>query len=248
MADRHPFDRPDAPHPVHDLLLVAAFAAGDLEGGELARASALVDACAECRTLVSDLRAISRATAALPAPPSPRDFFVSHADAERLRPHGLRRLVAAIAGPRVQLARPIAGGLMMLGFAGLLVAALPSVSQLGTSSAADQRLELLASPVPGSETQGQPQAPAPSGPSATDAEFGDVRGGAGQGASPLPVAGGPASASAAAVDPDALRASREPGRDAVAGPSALAIGSVALVAIGAALFLASLRRPGPRRS
>jgi hypothetical protein len=49
------------------------------------------------------------------------------------------------------------------------------------------------------------------------------------------------------VAPDALKATAEAGRDAVAGPSALVVGSVALLAIGALVLLASLLRPGPRR-
>jgi hypothetical protein len=229
-------------HTDHDLLLVAAFAAGDVEAGDLSRANALVGACGECATLAADLRAISRATAEMPAPRRSRDFFVSPADAERLRPHGLRRLTAATTRPRLGLARPLAGGLMMIGFAGLLVASLPGLGGSAGSAPADQRLEYRASPATDSHVQGGPDAPgASAAPAPTDATLGEERSGSGQGASLPPEAGGPAASAAAP-------ALVETGRDSAAGPSALVVGSVALVAIGAVLFLASVLRAGPRRS
>ena len=218
-------------HLGHDELLVAAFAAGDLASDDLEPAEALVAGCGECAALAADLRVISQAIAEVPARPRPRDFFLGPADAARLRPQGLRRLAAAIAAPRAQLARPLAGGLMMLGFAGLLVASLPG-AQLGASPSADRLLEFRASPMPGSEIQG-----APAFPQASDAALGEAPGGAGQGQSSAPT-----------VNPETLKATREAGRDAVAGPSALVVGSAALLAIGGLLLLASLLRPGPRRS
>jgi hypothetical protein len=220
-------------HTDHDLLLVAAFAAGDLEAGDVVPAQALVANCAECRSLATDLQAIARATADVPAPRRPRDFFLSPADARRLRPNGLRRLAATFARPRIQSARPLAGGLMMLGFAGLLIASLPGVSQQAGLPASDQRLEAHASPPPGSDAQGgqlQPAAASPR-PYASGSEFTDVQGGAGQ-------------ASATPTEPDATAYER----DTAAGPSALLVGSVAVLAIGAGLFLASLLRTGPRTS
>jgi hypothetical protein len=229
-------------HASHDLMLVAAFAAGDVEAPDLARADALMAGCGECATLAADLRAISRATSEMPPPARPRDFFVSATDAERLRPHGLRRLAAAIAGPRIRLARPLAGGLMMIGFAGLLVASLPGLGGSAAGAPADQRLEYLASPAADSQVQGGPNAPGASAvPAPTDATLGGVRGGAGQGESIQPAAEGPISTPAAGRD--AVKTAR----DSLTGPSALVIGSVALVGIGAVLFLASLLRPGPRR-
>ena len=235
-------------HAAHDLLLVAAFAAGDVDSADRAGAEALVAGCPECSALATDLVSIARATAEMPAPRRPRDFFVSPADAERLRPHGLRRLAGAIAGPRGQVARPLAGGLMMLGFAGLLVASLPRLSPFGASTSADQRLEVLASPAPDSAIQGEPLVPYASGaPAASDAP-GDVRGAGGQGASVPPVAvgepGASAPAPAPAVGPDPAKTARE----VAAGPSPLVIGSVALIAIGAVLLLVSVLLPARRPS
>ena len=219
-------------HLGHDELLVAALAAGDLAADELEPAEALVAECGECAALAADLRVISQAIAAVPARPRPRDFFLGPADAARLQPQGLRRLAAAIAAPRRQLARPLAGGLMMLGFAGLLVAGFPGAAQLGGSPSADRLLEFRASATPGTEIQGAPAVPQASG-----AALGEAPDVAGQGQSSAPTA-----------DPEALKATPEAGRDAVAGPSALVVGSVALLAIGALVLVASLLRPGPRRS
>jgi hypothetical protein len=236
-------------HAAHDLLLVAAFAADDLETSDRAGAQAQVAGCADCAALATDLVSIARATAEMPVPRRPRDFFVSPADARRLRPRGIRRLAAAIAGPRAQLARPLAGGLMMLGVAGLLVASLPGLSLLGSSSSADQRLEFTASPAPDAAIQGEPLVPYASGAPAASAP-GDVSG-AGQGASIPTGAGGTAASAPApvpAVGPDSVKTEPETARDVATGPSPLVIGSVALIAIGAVLLLASVLQPGRRRS
>ena len=224
-------------HETHDLLLVAGFAAGDLEATDRPAAEALVTGCAECSALATDLVSIARATAEMPVPRRPRDFFVSPADAKRLRPHGLRRLAAAFAGPRGQVARPLAGGLMMLGFAGLLVGSLPGLTQFGAAPSADRRLEFAASPAPDSAIQGEPLVPAASAaPAATDSNAGDARGGA------VPGASAPAPAPAVASDPPRTA------RDAAPGPSPLVVGSIALIAIGAALLLATRLQPARRRS
>src|SRR2546428_10332086 len=89
-----------SPHSEHDVLLVAAAASGDLDGPELNRALDQTQTCAECADLLSDLRAIASATAALPAARRTRDFRLTEADAARLRPRGWRRLVRAFAEPR----------------------------------------------------------------------------------------------------------------------------------------------------
>jgi hypothetical protein len=229
------------PHAGHDLLLVAGFAAGDLESGDSGRAEALVAACAECSALAADLGAIARATAELPAPRRPRDFFLRPADAERLRPRGLRRLAAAFRGPRLPLVRPLAGGLMMVGFAGLLLAAIPGI--VGPAVVpSDRALQVASSAPPESQIQGEPGALEPSAnPGPTDLTFGGAQGGSVPGGSSAPQAGRPEATRSA--DPDLLKSSRD---TAATGPSALLLGSVVLVGIGAVLFLVSLVRTGPR--
>jgi hypothetical protein len=129
MTDRFP-----ASHTDHDPLLIAAFAAGDLGPADREQAERLAFACAECALLEADLRAIATATAALPKPVRRRDFSLSAEDAARLRTHGWRGLVGALAGPRSAALKPLATGLTTLGIAGLLLAALPAI-QLGGSAA-----------------------------------------------------------------------------------------------------------------
>src|SRR6476646_6590491 len=112
-----------ASHDDHDLLLVAAFAAGDLTGAERDLARSLTASCGECAALHADLVAIARATATLPPPiaSAGRDFRLSPAQAASLRRTGWRRLLPA--SGTSPLTRP-------LGVAGLLI----SNVSLGTFS------------------------------------------------------------------------------------------------------------------
>jgi anti-sigma factor RsiW len=128
-------ERPASAHAQHDLELIAAFAAGELDQADRTRAGQLVSSCTGCAELAADLTAISRAVAALPAPARTRDFQLRPEDAARLRPRGWRRLLAALGPSRLELARPVAPVLMTLGIVGLLVAAAP-VIPLGFGSAA----------------------------------------------------------------------------------------------------------------
>jgi hypothetical protein len=133
-------DMPTEPrrsHADHNFELVAAHAAGDLEGAQREAADALLAACPACRELAGDLRAIATATAALPAPARTRDFRLRPEDAARLRPRGWRRLAAALGSSRLELTRPIAPVLMTLGVVGLLVSGIP-LFQGSASSAAPQ--------------------------------------------------------------------------------------------------------------
>lgn len=112
-------------HDTHDRELIAAHAAGDLEGRALATAADLLATCSDCAELHADLRAIATATARVPARPRTRDFRLTPADAARLRPGGWRRLVAAFSAPRLAFTAPLGGGLAALGLAAILVAAAP---------------------------------------------------------------------------------------------------------------------------
>src|SRR6516162_2550150 len=107
-------------HDRHDLMLVAALAAGDATGREREAAEALVASCADCAQLHADLQAIGTATAALPPVPRTRDFRLSETDTARLRPSGWRRAVAWLRGGGTATGkgvalRPLAVGLTTLG-------------------------------------------------------------------------------------------------------------------------------------
>jgi len=122
-------------HDRHDPMLVVSLAAGDLAGTDRDRATDLIRECPECARLHDDLIAIARATAALPAAASPRDFRITPEQAERLRPTGWRRFVAAFGAPR--FSRQLGVGMATLGLAGLLLSALPPLQiGLGGSAAA----------------------------------------------------------------------------------------------------------------
>jgi len=127
----------DPGHERHDLELVARAAAGDLAAGEVMAARRLLDSCATCAALATDLRAIATATRELgaaglaAASPAPRDFRLSEADAARLRGRGIRGirgLGLGLRGARPsawigERARGLGGVLATLGLVGLLVTA-----------------------------------------------------------------------------------------------------------------------------
>jgi anti-sigma factor RsiW len=123
-------------HGLHDRLLVAAEAdrPTDRERGP-ALGRALLSACTECADLYADLVALATALPTAATPRRTRDFTLTAADAERLRPRGLRAWLARIGSPRDALSRPLAIGFTTLGLAGLLVATAPTVLTGGTSSA-----------------------------------------------------------------------------------------------------------------
>ncbi|MHB8460359.1 MAG: hypothetical protein ACYDAK_10380 [Candidatus Limnocylindrales bacterium] len=113
------------PHDRHDRILVAAYAADDLTGVDLAAAAALVEGCPDCALLAADLRSIALATSVLPVPPRERDFQLSTTDAARLRS---RRwwMLGGLARGGWPL-RPVGVGLATLGLAGLLFSTIPGV-------------------------------------------------------------------------------------------------------------------------
>ena len=121
-------------HATHDAELIAAFAAGDATGPALDEATALVAECAACAELHRDLRAITTALPELPPPTRTRDFRLSDAQADALRPSGWRGLVAAFASPRFRLAAPLGTGLAAAGLAGLLLATPGGVFVTGSAS------------------------------------------------------------------------------------------------------------------
>ncbi len=120
----------------HELLIVG-LDADDLREPDRTRAADLTQTCDGCAQLAADLAALRAATHALPARPRTRDFRLTPADAERLRPTAARRLLGWLAGPRSSV-RPLAGSLAALGLAGLLVASVPGM--LGRTASAPAAL------------------------------------------------------------------------------------------------------------
>jgi len=136
MTDHRP--DPTRPHATHDPELVAAYAAGDAAGADLASAQALVAGCSECAQLHRDLRAITAALPTLPAPVRPRDFRIAPEVAATLRrPSGLRGLLAPLASARFGFAAPAGAALAALGLAGILLSGSVNLGfGLGGSTAA----------------------------------------------------------------------------------------------------------------
>jgi hypothetical protein len=124
-------------HALHDPERIAALAAREpeLKTPELTAAQALIDACADCRDLYTDLRALQVAVATSMTPARPRDFTISAADAQRLRGSGWRRVVRFFGSSRDAFSRPLAIGFTTIGVVALLISAVPSI-QLGGGTAA----------------------------------------------------------------------------------------------------------------
>jgi hypothetical protein len=207
MTDRLPTrPAPSTPHTEHDLLLVAAHSAGDVEPADRPAAEALLAACPECADLAADLRAIAAATAQIPAPARPRDFTLRPQDAARLRPLGWRRVAAAFGARRLDVTRPLAIGLTTFGLVGLLVSGAPLLSFGGSTGAAPSAAGATAAAGPAaaasapggddeSATIEKAGVPSPAA-SAAAASPGPLRDGAGQ---PGPSASGDARNSGAFV-------------------------------------------------
>src|SRR4029453_8106468 len=82
-----------AGHPAHDTMLVASLVDHSLPASERDAAQHMVDTCRLCADLHSDLLALRHATRTLPTPTRPRDYRLTAADADRLRPAGIRRWI-----------------------------------------------------------------------------------------------------------------------------------------------------------
>ena len=267
MSDRFP-----TPHAEHDLVLIAAAVGADASGTEAVAAERLIADCADCAELAADLRAIARATAALPAPARARDYTLRPEQAARLRPRGWRRLAAAFGPARLDLARPLAAGLTTLGLAGLLLSALPLVQSNGASGAPVAAPAFPASGGEKSTSQGAegvalspvgstapvPAASAASGPAATTATdttgevprspAGNLFGGQRDSASSAPSAA-PMDNQAVSTPAPAPRvtSNQAPPAATPAGfDVSLAAASAACLLLGVSLFL--LRRGAGRRS
>lgn len=133
---------PALDHATHDPLLIAAHLDDTLAARETVRVHDWLSGCSSCATLRADLAALAVATRTLSTPPRPRDFSLTTADAERARPRGWRRALAAFASPRDTFARPLAVGLTTLGLAGLVIANIPATSLFGSAGATSSQAEM----------------------------------------------------------------------------------------------------------
>ncbi len=223
-------------HAGHDALLLAAWAAGDAEGADLARAQALVAACPECARLVDDLRSIAAALPSAAVPRRPRDFRLRVADVEQAATASpvarLRRSVEAFGRSLV----PVGAGLATIGIAGLLLAGTSGL--LGPRMTAD--FSTVGGPVPAAEgasrdagdnaAGGGALAPGVASPAASVANQPDRPAatgapGGGQGQSiPSPSPTGPEELAPI------------PSPVAPAGPPLLVVGSIALLGLGVVLL------------
>jgi hypothetical protein len=135
-TNRHSDGVTSAGHDDHDLILIAALAAGDLDGRERSTAERLASDCTECDSLLADLRSIAEATRTLPARPRPAglDFRLTQDDARRLGARGWRRALQELASARFGFTRPLAVGLTTLGLVGVISASIPGAIGSGSPS------------------------------------------------------------------------------------------------------------------
>jgi hypothetical protein len=138
-----------AAHAHHDRVLVSRYAAGDGYEGEGDLARQLVERCAECASLASDIRALSTALAASHAPRRPRDFRLDAQQAERLRGNTLQRLLRRIAAPGLAPVRPLAGVALSIGLAMAVVGAALPTTQPATLMSIDNVAPPAESPAQG---------------------------------------------------------------------------------------------------
>ncbi len=131
---------PAGPHSSHDLLLLAAAADRGADPAVTAAAEAQAARCPECALLAAELRAVTLSLAALPRTrPVPRDMRLSPEAAARLARGGLwRRLLRPFGEGGPPALRPLAGALMTLGLAGLLLTASPFGFGAGGASPASR--------------------------------------------------------------------------------------------------------------
>lgn len=245
-----PSGRHDGPtgtdHREHEADFIAAHAAGDLPAPAAVIADRLIEGCRDCARLYEDLRAIARATHALPRLPAPRDFTLTPDQADRLgRGSGWRRLLRPLVA-RDGIGRPLATAFTTLGIVGLLLASLPGgMGQLATTAERDaHQLAVPSAPPPdvvGPTTDtgaGAVEGDVPTGASGDDDRPDE---GMGNGAAGGP--GGDVPTEQPKSGPEA--APDEAAPDEPTPPVGLVALSATFVAVGLALF-AVRRRAGPR--
>jgi hypothetical protein len=236
--------RSGADHRTHDLVAIAAGAAGDLTGVEAAEVDRLVETCAACASLHADLAAIARATRTLPATATaPRDFRLTAIQAGRLR-RGTpwRRVVRSLLGSR-GIGRPLATAFTTLGLVGLLIASQPLDLRFASfgGSAADRNVTTQNGP-----TSGPTSVPGPNA-SAGDDSLQPVRNGNSEGVYSGGSTGAPSTSGQPKSNDGAGSVSpSDDGGRLGATPPVLIVVSTGLLGLGLGLF--ALRRFGRRLS
>jgi hypothetical protein len=255
-------ERGPVAHAGHDALLIAQYAADDLDPSERGVAEQIVAECAECAQLASDLRLIARSTAELPMAARPRDFTLTPDQAARLRRHGWHGLFGnlGLGWVRTDVGRTLAAGLTTLGLAGLLIGVVPGQLAMSGGAAPLQAIGKSVTDASGQgagrtgSEAGQPAAPSAGAqyqPAASAAASGapqpPASSGDNSGSGPVGISGErPASsndtyAEAPSHSPDATTGLRD-GALASGEPNYLFIGSLAAFGLGLGLF--AVRRLG----
>ena len=232
-------------HANHELALIAGHAAGDLTVSERIRADVLLHACTSCADLRRDLIAITAATRALPtAAIAPRDFRLDAAQAARLhRGSWLRTLLRPFGAARSGV-RPMAAALTSLGLAGLLVTTiLPGL--FGSAASAPSNERSLSGGGHPAATSAPAQQPVAAGSSAGGGEVQaagqpstlayDNLTGAKASQQPNDMHGEPAPGLPGSHVP-AVNMSTTESSVSTPSPNPILVGSLALLAIGLALF------------
>jgi hypothetical protein len=232
------------PHQQHDLVLVSAYAAGDLAGAPRRAASDLVAGCPDCARLAADLVAIAAAGPNLSgARTAPRDFRLSAAQADRLRRRSWRQRLTAAFGPQNRRLQPIAATFTSLGVAGLLLVAVTSGSLSGATASLTNGGAAMAPAAPVASAAGRAYEASSPGDLAAQASNAPVGGGnADSVATPRPSAAAEANAGPAVKQPTAppafgpISGGHVGSRPGITLQLAAVVGSTLLLVIGLALF------------
>ena len=246
-----PADRSRTDHDTHDLLLVAAHAAGDIGSRGRSRTELQLAGCRDCADLRAELVAIAAATNRLPAPRRSREFTLSREDAARLRRPSLRRILVDLAGPRGLIGRPVAAAVTSLGVAGIVLASAGGIVGSFGSAGAAAPAPTVGVYAPGGEPKADEGTAAPegftgsaSGDALVTVPPQDTAAGVDRSASAPPGVRGQAAAPTPGVSPDRADLNFFQDGDAGSSRSPLVLVSIGLVALGLALFV--LRRIAAR--
>jgi hypothetical protein len=128
-----------AEHRRHDRLLVARFAAGDVDGtAQQHEAQELVRRCSECAALAADIKAISTSVARMPAPSRMKDFRLTAQQADHLRGSRFDRFLRTLTGSSWTTVRPVAAVALSVGLVMSVVGAMPLLGAAGGAASPER--------------------------------------------------------------------------------------------------------------